>query len=180
MTSAFDQVAALLLKLNSKELEEVRARAGILAQSGGANRSTCSASSAAQPDNDIDLVLSEIVGHMRSEGIEFASPTMIRNMPNFKSFADKVPVTMIYFRKVTTNRTKLRALIRMSINFLYRDLAKMRISASTRTLMNHWHRVPAVINYNFPGYAKIGLLGLLLHEGQADARYVSEATEEER
>lgn len=187
MSAEFDQVAKLLLKLDVGELAEVRARAGILTQAGGASAPT---SSAAKPrrigeqseEDDVDLVLGQIAAHMYSEGIEYASLAMLKRTTNYKSFAEKVPASMEFFRKITRNRTKLRALITMSIRFLYKDMAKIGTgSTSTRTMMNHWHRVPAVLNSNFPGYAKAGLLGLILRDGAAEAveRYVQDSKERE-
>lgn len=178
MSAEFETIASLLLKLDVGELAEVRARCGILSQAGGAPRSTASAARAsAMPgelsESDEELVLGEIVGHMYSEGIEYSSMKMLRGMNNYRSFVTKVGPVMIYFRRITNNKVKLRALIRMSIRMLYRDLAKMNVSASTRTMMNHWHRIPAVINANFPGYAKAGLLSLLIRDDGAAERYAS-------
>lgn len=180
--SDFDAVCRLLLKLESSQLAEVKARAGLLLQSGGASRSTASAQAAspiqqAKEETDAALVLSEIAAHLLSEGIEYASIPQLQRMQNYRSFAAKIPATMEYFRRITTNRVKLRALIRIAIKLLYKDLARMNISASTRTLMNHWHRVPAVINRSFPGYAKIGMLGVLVNSGAIDPEYVLEVTE---
>jgi hypothetical protein len=165
----FEQIAALLLLLGKEELEQVRARAGVLAQAAGINGRTSPAAELSAPqisadESDIDLVLSEIAALLRDQGVEFASVPMLKRVTNFKSFAEKVPATMKFFRGVTTNRTKLRALIRISISLLYKDLIKMNMAATTRTLMSHWHRVPAVMDKNFPGYARAGHLGLLFQD----------------
>jgi hypothetical protein len=177
MSAEFDQCAKLILKLDVSELVEIKARIGIRQQMGGATASADNASGIeiGKLETDIDLVLSEIASHMLDEGLEFASVPQLKRMNNFRSFADKVPPTMVYFRKATRNRVKLRALIRMSIKLLYKDMQRMQISASTRTMLNHWHRIPSVINRSFPGYAKAGLLGLLVNSGAIDLKYVSEA-----
>lgn len=185
MSTAFDTIASLLLKLDPIELQEVRTRCAIRLQMGGASRSTASAAAASGPqqaaqESDIDMVLGELISHMHDEGIEFASLVMLKSVTSFRTFAEKVPPTMVYFRRASTNRTKLRALIRMSIKLLYKDMARMNISPSTRTMMNHWHRIPAIINQSFPGYAKSGMLGLLVNSGSIDLKYVSEATERKR
>lgn len=167
--STYDQILKGLLDLNVSQLAEVRARAGILSEAGGAKQRTTGLSGG-QPmpdmiaETDVELVLSEIAGHLREQGIEFVSVSMLKKVQGFGKFAEKIPAVMIFFRKITTNRVKLRALIRIAIALLYKDLARMNISASTRTMMNHFHRVPAVLNRNFPGYAQSGLLGLLLQE----------------
>jgi hypothetical protein len=167
--SSYEDILAGLLRLDTDQLAEVRARAGILSQAGGAKaRTSLPGGKLSMPaelaETDVELILSEIAGHLKEQGIEFVSVQMLKNVGGYRKFADKVPGIMIYFRKVTTNRVKLRALIRMSIALLYKDLARMNISASTRTMMNHFHRIPAVVNRSFPGYASSGMLGLLLQE----------------
>lgn len=179
--TTFDDILKGLLELDVSQLAEVRARAGILSQAGGAaKRTTAPDGKQSMPaelaETDVELVLSEIAGHLRDQGIEFASTIMLKRVQGFKAFADKVPPTMIFFRKVTTNRVKLRALIRISITLLFKDLNRMGLSVSTRTMMAHWHRVPAVIDSAFPGYARRGHLGLLLGEPLArGSQYVSDA-----
>lgn len=168
-----EQILALLPKLDVAGLQSVQARAKALSQFGGAKPSDGLPSQDIDaPDNDADLILSEIAGHLRDRGVEYASVQMLRRVSNYKSFAEKVPPTMIYFRKVTKNRVKLRALIRVAIDLLYLDLGKIGLSVTTRTMMSHWHRVPAVIESNFPGYARRGHLGLLL---RGPAEYVNDA-----
>jgi hypothetical protein len=38
----------------------------------------------------------------------------------------------------------------------------MEVAVSARTLMSHIHRLPAVINKSFPGYAQAGHLGKII------------------
>lgn len=179
--TTFDDILKGLLDLNVEQLAEVRVRAGVLSQAGGSAQRTASADGkqsmpAELAETDVELVLSEIAGYLKDQGIEFASTVMLKRVQGFKAFEAKVPATMIFFRRVTTNRVKLRALIRVSIGLLYKDLNKLGLSVSTRTMMAHWHRVPAVIDSAFPGYARLGVLGLLLGEPLARGRqYVSDA-----
>ena len=42
------------------------------------------------------------------------------------------------------------------------DLCRMEVAVSARTLMSHIHRLPAVINKSFPGYAQAGHLGKII------------------
>ena len=171
--SAFDQVKRLILGLSPAELQEVRSRCALIMQGGAATAPTASAAKASTPaDADTDLILEVISDFLREQGIEYAGVQKLKGMANFRAFAEKVPESMKYFRSASRNRTKQRALIRMGCRLLFQDMNRMSISPSVRTLMNHWHRVPAVINRSFPGYAHSGLLGLLVRDGRSVDRYV--------
>lgn len=165
MSAEFETICKLLPALSAEQLGQIRARAAILAQSAGKNASAGFPDAPERhPESDADIILAELAGFLRDQGAEFASLPMLRGASNYRSFAAKVPGTMEFFRTITTNRVKLRALIRIAISFLYKDLHRMGTVASARTMMSHWHRVPAIINRNFPGYAQIGALGLMLRE----------------
>lgn len=178
-----EQINQLLPSLDTAALQEVRARCVILAQGAGSRAQTAALGGKLGPsDADVDLVLEEIAGYLRAEGVEYASPDILRRVGGYGKFAEKVPPVMKALRKATTNKVKLRALIRISIDFLYKDLARMQVSASTRTMMAHWHRVPSVINRNFPGYMRGGFLGLLLSTPlpEASMKYVEDRRQQRR
>jgi hypothetical protein len=184
MSAAFDEIAKLLHSLTADELAEVRARAGILLQSGGrpaASAPTTTAAKIAAPpaeSADLDIIVQEIAAYFQREGLEYVSEAMLKRTANYRSFEAKAIASLPYFRKVSSQRVRLRAIIRLAIRLLHKDMQAMNVAVSVRTLMNHWHRVPAVIDKNFPGYAKIGMLRLLIGEaGEAEPRYVQETPE---
>src|SRR5258706_106570 len=87
--STYEDILAGLLKLDTDQLAEVRARAGILSQAGGAKARTSPAGGklsmpAELSETDVELILSEIAGHLREQGIEFVSVPMLKNVGGFK------------------------------------------------------------------------------------------------
>lgn len=121
------------------------------------------AGATAPPDKasgDIDLCLSAISIMLQKRGLEFVSPYILKRHPGFASFAAKVPPIMRLLRKTTTNRIELDYLLELSASLLYDDLTHQGFNAvSSRLIINHFHRVPSILNKNFPGYLSAGLLG---------------------
>lgn len=119
-------------------------------------------------DGDIDLCLSAIANMLQRRGLEYARPYVLRKHPGFSAFVQKVPPVMELLRKATINRVELSYLVELSAGLLYEDLTRMGLTAvSSRLLMNHFHRVPSVINKAFPGYLAAGLLGHVIKRTSA-------------
>lgn len=114
-------------------------------------------------EGDIELCLSAISDVLRKRGLEFASPFVLRKHPGYGAFAAKVPSVMALLRKATTSRVELSYLVELSVGLLYEDLTRMGATAvSSRLIINHFHRVPSVLNKAFPGYLAAGLLGRVI------------------
>lgn len=109
-------------------------------------------------DSDVTLVLDALVSFLNDKGLEFSSRKQLSSSRMFKSFSAKVPAVMVYARSVARSRNSLRAFFRLSFALLYEDILTMNVAVSSVTLMSHVHRIPAVINKAFPGYAQAGVL----------------------
>lgn len=120
-------------------------------------------------EGDVELCLAAISDVLRKRGLEFASPFVLRKHPGFGSFATKVPHVMALLRKATTSRVELSYLVELSVGLLYEDLTRMGATAvSSRLIINHFHRVPSVLNKAFPGYLAAGLLGRVIKRTSAN------------
>lgn len=70
------------------------------------------------------------------------------------------------FLQCAAIRSKVRtlALARVAIDLLIENLIDMNVAISAGTVMSHIHRIPAVLNLAFPGYAASGLLHLVVRK----------------
>lgn len=82
----------------------------------------------------------------------------------WKAFAEKVPLVFQFVRDGgCSQRIELLTMLNLGVRFLYLDLVRGGYSATPYTIMAQFHRVPAMINKQFPGYAKCKLLGMIVH-----------------
>lgn len=112
----------------------------------------------AEPDDDCDQVLNAIVATLKKSGVEFVSVPRLRNSQGYRAFTEKVNEVMVYISKATTNKVQQRAILQLGVELLYRNLLELKLPATAYLLMAQIHRLPAVLNRAFPGYAESGLL----------------------
>jgi hypothetical protein len=55
-----------------------------------------------------------------------------------------------------------RAILSIAIRLLHQDLAEMKVAISPSTLARNLHRIPAVLDKAYPGYARFGALASIL------------------
>lgn len=144
-------VWAALPLLTRDELDQIITRVSALRSLGPGEKL------GAREDPDTTVVLGVIYDVLRAEGL-VVMPADMRGTTGYSSFARKVPDVMAYLRKNITNRTQQAALLRVGVDLIRRYLVKSGIPAGTRTLMAHVHRIPEVIEQQFPGYAAAGML----------------------
>ena len=149
MSNDLDEVLSRLPRLTEEELTDVKGRVTFLLSSGPGKTST--------PSSDDSHLILDVLGEvLQSLGSETVHPAVLRKTSIFPAFKRKVPVLMEYVRAAGV-RNEQRAVLRLGIEILYRYLEKHG-PVSSRTIMQHIHRVPSAINRQFPGYAKSGLL----------------------
>lgn len=121
-----------------------------------------------------------IVEVMQSKGADETPRSMLEKSNAFAAyrakFRDNVDpgdrygsLTRYFDRVMKANRVRRRALMRLAAGLLYENLIAMDVAVSSRTMMSHVHRIPAVLNRNFPGYAANGMLHLVVR-GEDDVR----------
>lgn len=118
--------------------------------------------SAREIDGDAGVVIQTIAAVLMSMGVEFVSVDNLRKDTGYKTFREKVPDLMTYIRRAAHTRNEQRALLRMGISLLYDNMTKAGFPVSARTIRNNIHRLPSIFNMTFPGYARAGLLSMLL------------------
>ncbi len=117
------------------------------------------------PSNgDTELVADAISNFMRSRGLELTSSTQLLKHHGARAFCNKVTDVMGYVRRTANTRQEHRKVLNLAIGLLYDNLIAMNVAVSSVTMMNHVHRIPAVVNMSFPGYAQSGLLGMIVKQ----------------
>lgn len=115
---------------------------------------------------DADKLLQIVCDVIRARGAEHAIPAMLKATPQYRSFAEKVPQVIAFAQTAFPGGARRemfeRALLHNGVSLLFEDLRRMGIAITARTLMSHIHRVPAVINAAYPGYAEAGLLSKIV------------------
>lgn len=121
---------------------------------------------ATKAESMVQSVLGVIIDECRRSGLDqLSSPSHLLKAAGFRLFKTKIEeqgVGDFLSTSALNNKVKANALTRLSVNLLIQDMERMGVAVSARTLMNHIHRLPAVLNKAFPGYAAAGLLHLVL------------------
>lgn len=121
----------------------------------------------ARRDDYAAIALDCICQVMADRGLDFAKPGSLERTEAFRSFKRKIAEDGIgeWSRKVTKkNKVKMRAFVHLCASLLCDDLITMREVVNSRTMMLHVHRIPAVVNANFPNYAQTGMLHWIIRQ----------------
>jgi hypothetical protein len=149
MSISLQDILSKLPTLSSPELAEIRGRIQHLTQGNGAVNGMVSC------DKDVQIVLDVIYRTMQSAGADITPPSQLQKTAQFKVMADKIVLVMSYLWDCgIRDQVKVRAVLMIAVDLLYRDLCVMGVSVSSRTIMQHFHRIPATLQKHFPGYAR--------------------------
>lgn len=110
--------------------------------------------------NHDDWVLMGIVDYMRASDLDPSGVAQLTSGKHYDAFRAKLPTIHRWLKRSGT-QVQQRAVLRLGIGLLHQNLQAMNIAVSSRLMMAHIHRLPSVINKEFPGYAENGLLGLI-------------------
>lgn len=105
-------------------------------------------------------VLQFIISYMMDHKLDRTKVDDALNSTHGREFAKKTPAVWAFVTEHTKNRAGAQTMLMVAVKLLHADLMDMGIAVSTRTMMAHVHRLPALINRQFPGYAASGLLKL--------------------
>lgn len=76
---------------------------------------------------------------------------------------EKISSIMIFLRQQAgVEKARQYALLCVGMRLLYKDMTEAGYPVSARTILAHIHRLPAIMNKNFPGYAYAGMLHLVI------------------
>ena len=112
--------------------------------------------------NEANDVLSLICDVLQSMGVEYPVLSVLQRNAGFKAFKEKLPGLFRYLQKSGLNKNEQRAVLRVGILLLYENLMQMGLPISAARVMQHTHRIPSILENQFPGYASAGLLRMLV------------------
>lgn len=161
MVDVLREIQDRMVGLDTSQLETVRSFASMLIGNG---LSAKSAPDEAKSEDMHRMLLEIICAQMKLVGADFSSHVMLSKTPAYRAFQRKLDEQLLEFMRaaVEKNRISLRALFSLAVDLLYQNLVAMSVPVSARTMMNHIHRIPAVLNAAFPGYAAAGMLNLVV------------------
>jgi hypothetical protein len=153
-----------MLRMSKSELEELRRFAAVAGQSGGAPPD---AITDAKGEVYCQMILESICLVLQSRDLDPTKPHALTRTQQYRAFREKIVEDKIGAwcdMVVKKNRIALRGLIRLAVDLLCDDLIQKRVAVNARVMMNHAHRIPAVLHRNFPGYAQYGMLYLVIRK----------------
>jgi hypothetical protein len=154
MRTELKTVLDTLPKLTADELQRVRSGLAALSSLGGAKPIVRG------PEDDADWVLLGITSFMQNAGLDMSGPAQLRGS-HFAAFRNKMPALMHFINRAG-DKNKQRALLHLGLDLLHENMTAIGLAVTSRTLMQHVHRIPGVIDRSFPGYAQAGLLPLII------------------
>ena len=122
----------------------------------------------ARDDDAADWALDVLLETMQRLGVECPFKPAIKKSSQYAAFRQKVPGIVAWMSRSVKKRNQRRALFAMGVGLLYENMVEMEVAVSARSVMQHIHRLPSVINQAFPDYARAGLLGFIV--GDRDVR----------
>lgn len=146
--------------MNGSELDRIEAAIKALRAIGGEPRASLANESISLPAvgmSEETMVLSCICDVLSSMNVEHFGIEVLRKRTG-AAFREKLPGLMRYLKRAHPKRSGQRALLHEGIGLLYQELTASRLPTTASTMANHIHRVPAVIERHYPGYARGGLL----------------------
>lgn len=149
-----DKVRELIAHLSQAELREVRDYTSMRMNSGLATNEL-------QGLDESDMLLDVIFQVMRGRGLDMSGPPGLKKSSGFPAFRLKVAELHPFLALACPGRVARRALMQTAIELLVDNLHAMNVAVSSRTVMSHIHRIPAVLDLAFPGYAVAGRLHLV-------------------
>jgi hypothetical protein len=140
--------------LTSQELQELRAHITVLLQLGPGSADRAVAFS----DAPEELVM--IAEHGREKGGRPIPTTDLMAARQYDTFTRKLPRLREFLSQVGS-KTAQRALFKVGLVLMERDMRARKMAPSYMSFMNEIHRMRPLINREFPGYEANGLLKLI-------------------
>ena len=110
--------------------------------------------------NDVSLYMDCIADQMRALGVEVVHPAFL-NKHNNTAFKTRCTMVSSYLQGL--NRDERIKMVSMGITLLYHNLLEQGFPVTSFVIMNHFHRIPAMLNKAFPGAAENGYLSVIAH-----------------
>lgn len=166
MSNAFQNAKNATTGLTIEELKDLRKYiAGLIALGPG---KADAAGTILTASNHDDWVLMGITDYMRSKQLDPSGVAQLTAGKHYQTYKKKLPAFHVWIARAGT-KTQQRALLRVGAELLHENLEAMGFPVSSRTMIANIHRLPSVINQQFPGYAQAGLFTMIIRK-ESDVR----------
>ena len=105
-------------------------------------------------------ILDVIIRYSVDRAIDLSGLNQLARSSEIGKFRLKVPGVRKFMDSAGLKRNQRRSLLYVAIGLVHQDLVDIGVAVSSRVLMRHIHRIPALLNRQFPNYARTGLLSL--------------------
>lgn len=154
MVTDVEEIILRLQTLSPKELEVVHGHIKVLKQT-----QIESSDKKVNGDADEDIVINVICSVLQAKGIGHPVGFVRKSRSDRR---DKLHFAASFVKNVVGTRIEQEALLTTVIDLLSQDIARLKIPLTGTVILNNLHRIPGVVDKHFPGYAKAGLLKLIL------------------
>lgn len=165
-------IEAAIPKLNDEELAKVEIAIAARRSIGGKMSKTETLTTGLPPE--VLMVLETLADFMKDNGADPAPAGMLAKTSNFSGFKKKVPAIVESMKASALKKNEARAVLRSAMSMLYERLTDQGLDTTSRRMMDHIHRLPALLDVHFPGYAKAGLLRLTVRKHSKNANEENE------
>jgi hypothetical protein len=152
----YNQWVAALPSLTSNQVKDLAARMKVLNQ---------------LPANKIhdgktlfsELVIDAICQTLKKLNVDTPSPKALIKSSAYVSAQGKMDDLSEFFKKASSKRIVQLSLLKVAVELLYQDMVNWQgVAVSAHTILAQIHRLPAVLNRAFPGYADTGCLAAIV------------------
>lgn len=156
----FDEIVGSLPSLNADELKDLKKRIGTFVSVGAG----ASVISSPRDMSDEELCCQVILEIIALRGIGRISVSQLRATSGYNQFGKKVVLVMKFIREAIpgVRLHEQRVLLHLGVRMLCDNMNHLHVPITYGQVLRWFHRIPALINRAFPGYAACGLLGLVI------------------
>lgn len=161
MITPLNTIISLLPKLSTAELKTLQDRIKALQQFNGHSHDEESSSSSPEAQ-----ALDAVHEVLKGIGVELTQPPLLRKRANMPAFREDLKSVMAFLENngAPLTRIERQTLLNFGVELLYKNMTEMGVPISGTTVIRHFHRIPAVFNAAFPGYASAGLLRMIIRK----------------
>ena len=114
----------------------------------------------------ISRTLQVICDVMNKKGVDCPSVRVLERSSALAASRDKLSNLSRFLDSISKSKLVQNSILSIAVECLYIDLLNWGVPVSAHTVLQQIHRIPAVLNKSFPGYAASGVLHKLVKEGK--------------
>lgn len=110
-----------------------------------------------------ERILQAICTVMKKNNVDCPSVLTLKKSAAYGQSKEKFNDLQTYIEYLSKSKLIQDSILREAISLLYHDLLQWQgVAVSSHLILRQVHRIPAVVNKSFPGYAASGLLSMIV------------------